>query len=166
MFEALRRMIADRFADPVDHTFATDDPRLAVAALLVHVAAVDGHIRPDEQNRLETLLGERYGLTGPQTRALLRTARAAELETATLQSFTAGLRRNLTLAERRDVIVALWQAALVDGVVQEFEDDVVWRIADLLDIAPHERIALRKAAEAALEDTTAGRSDPARPEPR
>jgi uncharacterized tellurite resistance protein B-like protein len=34
--------------------------------------------------------------------------------------------------------------AFVDGDVSEFEDNVMWRVADLLAISPQDRIALRQ----------------------
>jgi uncharacterized tellurite resistance protein B-like protein len=38
----------------------------------------------------------------------------------------------------------LWEMVFVDGGVSEFEDNVLWRVADLLAISPRDRIALRQ----------------------
>jgi uncharacterized tellurite resistance protein B-like protein len=37
----------------------------------------------------------------------------------------------------------MWQIVFADGVKTEFEDNLVWRAADLLGISQNERIALR-----------------------
>ena len=38
----------------------------------------------------------------------------------------------------------MWQIICADGVITEFEDNLVWRAADLLGISRNERIALRE----------------------
>jgi len=38
----------------------------------------------------------------------------------------------------------MWQVVFADGTVSEFEDNLVWRAADLLGISREERIALRQ----------------------
>ena len=41
------------------------------------------------------------------------------------------------------MVEMMWQIAFADGIVTEFEDNLVWRAADLLGISRDERIALR-----------------------
>jgi uncharacterized tellurite resistance protein B-like protein len=38
----------------------------------------------------------------------------------------------------------MWQIAYTDERVSEFEDNLIWRAADLLGVSQHERIALRE----------------------
>lgn len=147
MFDTLKRVISDLIQREPEAVFAEGDPRVAVAALMCHVVAADGVVRPAERERLVEELVRRYGL-GPEVAAdLAEAARRAELESATVQRFTAGLSR-LPLEERRDIVSSLWRLVFVDGSLHEFEDNIVWRIADLLGLPPHERTSLRKAAEA------------------
>jgi uncharacterized tellurite resistance protein B-like protein len=37
----------------------------------------------------------------------------------------------------------MWQVVYADGAVSEFEDNLIWRAADLLHVPRRERIALR-----------------------
>jgi uncharacterized tellurite resistance protein B-like protein len=37
----------------------------------------------------------------------------------------------------------MWQVVFADGAVTEFEDNLIWRAADLLQVSREERIALR-----------------------
>lgn len=148
MLTALKQLFADLVAGQAGAAFADDDPRLAVAALMCHVVAADGVVAPSERERMIEELGRRYRLAAADARVLSEAARRAELETATVQRFTAGLQRGLPLAERREIVASLWKLAFADGEVNEFEDAVVWRIGELLGIEPHERTALRKTVEA------------------
>lgn len=152
MFDALKRLFSDLVDRAPAPAFADDDPRLAVAALMFHVVAADGVVSPVERERMVAELARRYRLTIDDARDLADAARRADLETAALQRFTGGLERRLPLAERREIVAALWKVVLADGTIHEFEDNLVWRIAELLGIEAHERIALRKTAEADLED--------------
>ena len=42
----------------------------------------------------------------------------------------------------------MWQIVCADGVITEFEDNLIWRAADLLGISRDERIALRERVTA------------------
>ena len=104
MFDALKRLFSDLKARAPEPTFALDDPRLAVAALMCHVIAVDGVVRPAERTAMIATLADRYGLTTAEAGQLAEAAREAELETAALKRFTAGLARSLPIEERRDIV--------------------------------------------------------------
>ena len=145
---SFRRIVADLISRRPEKAFDLDDPRLAVAALMFHVVAVDGRVTPHERSRWEEELARRFGLSAAEARALAEAGRRAELETADAASFTARLQRHLSHAERLDVVRALWGLVLADGEIHEFEDNVVWRIADLLGIEARDRMILRKEVEA------------------
>ena len=38
----------------------------------------------------------------------------------------------------------MWEIVFVDGRVNEFEDNLMWRAADLLGVSSRDRIALRR----------------------
>lgn len=152
MLQTLKRLFTELVDRQTATIFADDDPRLAVAALMCHVVAADGVVRPAERQRMMEELARRYGLGAEDARGLAEAARRAESETATVQRFTAGLQRSLPLAERREIVASLWKLVFADGHALEFEDAVVGRIAELLGIEAHERIALRKTVEADCEE--------------
>jgi uncharacterized tellurite resistance protein B-like protein len=52
--------------------------------------------------------------------------------------------RTLDEAGRLRVVEMLWEIAFADGIVTEFEDNALWRVADLLAVSPNDRIALRQ----------------------
>jgi uncharacterized tellurite resistance protein B-like protein len=76
-----------------------------------------------------------------------------------LYHFTSLLNRSLDEEGRRRMVEMMWQIVYVDGRVTEFEENVVWRAADLLGVSSRERIELRQRV--AAEATAAGSSDPA-----
>lgn len=131
--------------------FTTDDHRLAVAAILVHLVAVDGVITPEERVRLRKVLARHYQLDEAQTEELVREARARDEDAVDLYGFTSVLKRMLDEQGRRDVVEMMWEMVFADGRISEFEDNMVWRVAELLGISARERITIKKAVEARLD---------------
>ena len=150
MFEALRSFIADVASGPDRQgDFADDDYRLATAALLVHVANVDGRIDPVERTRLRQIIEDRFGLDAAATSRLIRKAEESDREAVDFFHFTNVLKRTLDDQGRHKIIAMMWEIVFADGEVSEFEENVVWRIAELLGVPNRDRISLRlKAAEA------------------
>ena len=119
------------------------DRDLAAAALMVRVIAADGVVTGDEERRIRTVLAERYDLTQAQADALVAEAEAAHEEAIDLYRFTAVLKNGLDEPERLALVEDLWDMVYADGEVDEAENNVVWRVAELLGITSDKRIALK-----------------------
>jgi len=151
MFENLRRFLSDLAPGSGEKIqFQEDDDRLAVAALMVHIISVDGIVADSEKVRLTDVLRDKYELSEAQTRDLIAKARARDEEAIDLYSFTSVLKRRLDENERRNVVEMLWEIVYADGTVHEMEDNVVWRVAELLGISSRDRIAMRQRVEGRL----------------
>lgn len=167
MFKALRDFITELSGETPSRRFADDDHRLAVAALLVHLISVDGIVRPAEQAAIGRALSQSYGLSPEETLQLVAEAREADDEAVDLYRFTSVLKRTLDEDGRLRVIEMMWQAVYADGTVTEFEENTVWRVAELLGISTRERVSLRQrvanAQENAPEAAPAADAAPSRP---
>ncbi|PLX38342.1 MAG: hypothetical protein C0606_09025 [Hyphomicrobiales bacterium] len=149
MFDRLKSFFTELTQDrDADAAFAADDHRLAVAALLVHMIAVDGSVTGDEKDHLATILRARYGLSEAETKTLIEAARERDREAVDLYGFTSVLKRDLEEDDRRKVVEMMWDIAYADGQLHEFEDNTIWRVAELLGISSRDRIALRQKVEA------------------
>jgi uncharacterized tellurite resistance protein B-like protein len=130
-------------AKPVER-FAENDYRVAAAALLVHAAVVDGGMAEIERDKLRTILRERFDLSEETTGELIDEATAAEHEAVDLYNFTSSLNRALDEDGRRRVVEMMWEIIYADGRLNEFEDNLVWRAADLLHVSSRDRIEIRR----------------------
>lgn len=83
---------------------------------------------------------------------MVAAATEAEQKAVDLYHFIARLNRLLDEAGRARMVEMLWQIAYTDGVVSEFEDNLIWRAADLLGVSQGERIALRERISASRMD--------------
>ena len=145
MFEAIKKLMSD-LGDGGKHPaqFGEGDYRLAAAALLVHAAAIDGNISEVERQKLHAVIKQRFDLDDAKADALIAAATTAEQQAIDLFQFTTKLNRTLDAAGRARIVEMLWQIVCADGIITEFEDNLVWRSADLLGISRDERIALRE----------------------
>ena len=71
MFDAIAHFFSNATAVPM----ADNDPRLAVAVLLVHLAAVDGTVGEEEKIAVRAALMDYYGLEEEAVRRLVHEAR-------------------------------------------------------------------------------------------
>lgn len=124
--------------------FEANDYRLAAAALLIHVMTIDGQEKPAEHDRLREVLKSQFALDDAQTDILIEAATTADREAIDLYRFTSLLNRSLDEAGRLRIVEMMWDIVYADGKVNEFEDNVVWRAADLLGISSRDRIEMRR----------------------
>ena len=145
MFNALRDFVRQIGQKPEAHHYSDDDKRLALAALLVHCTAIDGVVDEVERDKLRVLLADEFGLADDELETLVSEAIAADNEAVDLYRFTSVLTRNLAAEDRVHVVEKLWEIVFADGKVHEFEENLVWRVAELLGVARHDRLATKFA---------------------
>jgi uncharacterized tellurite resistance protein B-like protein len=149
MFDAFRKFLSDCMAgDKHPSRFEEDDYRLAASALLVHAAAIDGEVSPVGRDKRHAVIKRRFELDEATTDELVAEATAAEHEAVDLYRFTSLINRSLDEAGRRRIVEMMWEIVYADGRVSEFEDNLLWRAADLLGISSRERIELRQQVAA------------------
>jgi uncharacterized tellurite resistance protein B-like protein len=149
MFEVFKKFVSD-LADGETHPsqFADNDYRLSAAALLIHAAAIDGAISDLEHERLHAVIRRWFDLDEAATDELVRKATEVEDKSIDLYHFTSLLGRTLDEDGRRRVIEMMWEIVYADGRVSEFEDNLIWRAADLLGVSTRERVELRQRVAA------------------
>ena len=137
MFDALRSI----FARP-DATVLSMEPKLAVAALLVHLAAIDGQVSKAERDALEGTLMDYYGLNEAEVQKLIAEATRQDQESVDFYRFTSAL-TSLENNEKLEIIRMMWQIVFADSQNHELEDNMVWRIAELIGVSSRDRTVLR-----------------------
>jgi len=151
MLQAFKQFLSDLAGGEKDHArFEDDDYRLSAAALLIHAALIDGAMSEVERARLVGVIMLRFGLNEAAANELVTSATQAEQQAVDLYRFTSLINRTLDDAGRQQIIEMMWQVALADGHVTEFEDNLIWRAADLLNVPSEARIALRQRVAESL----------------
>ncbi|SDG20949.1 TerB family tellurite resistance protein [Pelagibacterium luteolum] len=141
MFESIARLFGQSersSSQPLDH-------RLAVAALLVHLAAVDGSASPIESKAIANALKDHYGLDESEVKKLITEARRRDREAVDFYQFTSRLAQ-LEEDEKIDIVRMMWQVVFADDTNHELEDNMVWRVAELIGVSARQRTILRNQA--------------------
>src|SRR6201994_4124979 len=144
MLDGLRQFIAD-VVSPSHEPRDLDDTgyRLAATALLVHVISLDGEPSEQEKRKLHSLIESSFGLDPGAADKLIASAPLAEGGPVDLYHFTSVIMRSVDDAGRLRIVEMMWELVYADGQVSEFEDNVVWRAADLLGVSSRDRIDLK-----------------------
>jgi uncharacterized tellurite resistance protein B-like protein len=74
---------------------------------------------------------------------LINSATRVEGDAVDLYHFTSVIMRSVNEEGRLKIVEMMWEMVYADGQVTEFEDNVVWRAADLLGISSRDRIDLK-----------------------
>ena len=106
--------------------------------------AADGELSPAAREKLHAILKGPFGLDDAATEELIEVAIAADHDAVDFYHFTSLINRVLDDEGRRRVVEMMWEVVYLDGRATEFEDNVMWRVSDLLNIPARERIALRR----------------------
>lgn len=133
-------------------TDSKDDPRVAAAALMIHVMDADGERKAGEKERLLKALSEGYDVEGAELQKVFAAGEKADREAIDLYAFTSVLKRHLDEGERAYFIELMWDVVYADGELHELEENVVWRVAELVGVDGRERIAARNRARAAARE--------------
>ncbi len=152
MFDALRNLISDLTnVEPEAAKFEEGDYRLAAAALLFHIADVDGVVTEAERRQLKEIVSRTFQLDSADATRLIAAAEQSDHDAVDFFHFTSVLKRALDFEGRLTLIELLWDMAMADGIVHEFEENVIWRVAELLGISSRDRITLRQRVVARAE---------------
>lgn len=127
---------------------AGDDPRVAAAALMYHVMDADGVRQDVEWERMKELLAEAYGISGNALDTLVAAGAEADNDAVDLYAFTSVLKRHLDEAARIEFIRVMWEIVFADGELHELEDNILWRIAELIGVDRRDRILMRQEVQA------------------
>ena len=143
MLDQIKSLFGISAAETTDQPVLLDK-KLAAAALMVHVIAADGKITDQEETRLRAVLLEHYAMSAEEAAALEESARSAQSEAVDMYRFTSILKSEMDENERLALIEDLWEMVFADGQLHEFEDNVVWRVAELIGIQARERMVLKQ----------------------
>ena len=120
------------------------DPRVAAAALMFHIIDADGVREDEEWQRLRDMLSNSYSVEGKELDDIVAKGEAADRDAVDLFAFTSVLNRQLDETAKIEFIGVLWEMVYADGEMHELEDNIVWRVAELIGVAPRDRVTMRQ----------------------
>ncbi len=116
------------------------DIRLAVCALFVEIARIDGTFSKQELDTLITILNDKYSLSPEHAQALVAAADEELEKSVDLWQFARLINENYTIDEKIEVIETLWRIVYVDGKMDEHEHYLMNKLSNLLRLSHNQLI--------------------------
>ena len=130
-----RNLLSRLFTDSPDGSSLNGhDAEVAVAALLVRLARADDRYGGAERQRIDQILARRHGLSSAEAVERRAAAEMIEAEAPDTVRFTRTIKERIELADRHDVLAAMWEVAYADGQRSADEESLVRLVAGLLGI--------------------------------
>ncbi|MCB8837739.1 TerB family tellurite resistance protein [Aurantimonas sp. VKM B-3413] len=147
MFESFREFIRTLASDEDERrSDPADDVRVAAAALLFHIVDADGVVTDAERHRLKQVLGEEFGLAPGEADRIAEAGRQADQESVDLYNFTSVLKSRLSEEKRVRFVELLWEVTYADSEVHELEDNLIWRMSELMGVSTRDRMLMKREA--------------------
>ncbi len=111
------------------------DLRLATAALMIEMMLDDGTVHEAEERVLKNRLRKTFNLDADDLQELFQLAGEAVKQAVDYHQFTSLMAKNFTQEQKIKVIENLWAIAYADNELDQFEELMVRRIADLIYVS-------------------------------
>ncbi|MBL4692519.1 MAG: TerB family tellurite resistance protein [Magnetovibrio sp.] len=148
----LNRIKKALFSDAANKTAVRpqSDLKLASAALLVEAAVMDGTFDDTERTTVTALLKSRFELSDSDTAELIADAEEAVNNSNELYTLTRTIKNEFNPEQRIEMIEMLWEVVYADGVLDDYEANLVRRLNGLLHVSDRDSGEARKRVIAKL----------------
>ncbi|MBB4284870.1 TerB family tellurite resistance protein [Roseospira goensis] len=143
MLDSLRKIL---FGDGAitEGAHPRDEIQFAAALLLTEAALMDGAVDEAERHRIRELLETRFALSPSDAELLMRDAAAAQPDRIELYGPSRILKDAFTYDQRVELLEMLWDVVYADGVVHDYESNLMRRLSGLLYVDDKDSGAARK----------------------
>jgi uncharacterized tellurite resistance protein B-like protein len=128
------RTSTDHLSHP-DKQQSKPDPVMAVCALCIEIARIDGNFTQQELDTLLAILKDKYQLSSQYADALMAEADRELDESVDLWQFANLINQNFSTAEKIEIIENLWRIVYVDGKMEAHEHYLMNKLSNLLRLS-------------------------------
>ncbi len=131
---------------PIDYSNAPTEVKLAVCAILIELASIDGEFLHTELKELAQTLEKRFKLSREELAQIVDMADAELKSTEGIGQFTDLINQHFDERQKYGVLVMVWQVVLADGKLEKKEERFAKQVLSRLKLT--EEMAERAKAEA------------------
>ena len=124
--------------------FEASDLQTAISKILVRTAKIDDEFLILEEEKILELLSSYFGLNSDDSQSLLKIAIIEEEKSSDVYNYTNVIKKELALNDRKKIIEMMWQIIITDENFDPYENNLVWRVAELIGISTRERVQIKK----------------------
>ena len=127
-----------------------DDLQVAVVALLIRAATSDAQFGEAERKTIRRIVADSFGLAPEQVSSLVEEAEDEESETLDLHRWAQAVKQAYSEEERVELIEKMWEVVYADGVLDDYEANLLRRVAGLIYVPDRESGQARQRVMARL----------------
>ncbi|MDH5773227.1 MAG: TerB family tellurite resistance protein [Rhodospirillaceae bacterium] len=146
MLKKIKSLLTEK---PSDSAPPKRSLELAAAALLVEAAIMDGNFDATEHDVIANLLSNRFSLNEGEVDELISDAKTEIENSVELYGFARTIKDSMKHDERVEIIEMLWRVVLADGVVDDYESNLIRRVSGLIYVSDRASGLARQRAIAA-----------------
>ncbi len=116
-----------------------DELQIAVVALLVRAASTaDSKFDDKERAAIAAMAATHFNLTPDDVAALVDAAASDEANTLDLHRWAQAIKKHYDEAARIDLVEKMWEVVYADGVLDDYEANLLRRVAGLIYVPDRE----------------------------
>ena len=112
-----------------------NDVILAICALFLEMGRIDDTFTEEEQEKVLSILKEKYGLAGEHADRLIEEADRELKESVDLWQFAKVINETYSPDEKEKLVERLWQIVYVDGKMDQYEHYLMNKLSNLLRLS-------------------------------
>lgn len=144
LFDRIKAALEPKTAVPAD---VEHQLRLATGALLLEMCRADFKIMPEERQSIADSIKETFKLSPDETRELMDEAESESECAVSLQIYTSLIADYSTTEQKSRLIQDLWRVAFADGELHALEENLVIRVASLINVSAKSVQDIRERVE-------------------
>jgi uncharacterized tellurite resistance protein B-like protein len=135
MMDLLQSLFGKKLTAESNTQEPTHDLRVATCALLLEMADIDGRFSESERQRIVGILRKEYGLAAEDIEGLMEASKEQLDQSIDYWHFTNLINQNYSMEEKIRIIEMVWKIAYTDGKLDQHEDYLIHKLANLLRLS-------------------------------
>lgn len=133
--------------EPIDDTKKI---QIATCALFIEVANADDDFAKEEKDLIIKLMEDIFNLDNNETKELINLSEQQIKESVSLYEFTDTINKNFSSEEKYQILLNLWRLIFVDEKFHEYEDYLIRKIVNNLNLTHKDMIAAKMSVKEEL----------------
>ncbi|MDX1737218.1 MAG: TerB family tellurite resistance protein [Alphaproteobacteria bacterium] len=144
MWTKVKNFLFVAYGEAEKEKHSQDEIQIAAAALLVEAALLDGNFGEAERCVIVGDCQKYFNLDAETANALLDEAIRVQKDAVDIHSFISKFAPNFDYEERKQILEMLWGVVYADGVLHDYEANLMRRVCGLLGVKDKDSGDLRK----------------------
>ncbi|MTI10611.1 tellurite resistance TerB family protein [Curvivirga aplysinae] len=151
MWANVKKFIFESFGETEEKAHTERELQIAAAALLVEAALLDGEFDDYERAIIVSDCMKSFDMDAETAHSLLDEAVALQKDAVDIHSFISKFAPNFDYQERLQLLEMLWGVVYADGVLHDYEANLMRRVCGLLGVKDKDSGDLRKQVLARMD---------------